>query len=215
MSTRSTPPPASAALAPLPPAVRADPAPGAPARPGSPSDPGRALREALQRAAAWERLHPPTVPRPVLTSSVALHSLEDREATAITDFAGSMRFVYLHVAWFALWIAVNTGLLAALGLGRVPFDPFPFGFLTLVVSLEAIFLSTFVMIAQNRQAAVADARAQADYQVNVRAEAEVTKLLHLVEALVAHHALIADGAAPFPAGGPPASGTPPTDHPPG
>jgi uncharacterized membrane protein len=212
----STPPPAPPAL---PPDARAGPAPGAPgpapAPRGSPSDPHRALREALQRAAEWERHHPPTVPRPVLTSSVALRSLEDREATAITDFAGSMRFVYLHAAWFALWIAVNTGLLAALGLRLVPFDPFPFGFLTLVVSLEAIFLSTFVMISQNRQAAVADARAQADYRVNVRAEAEVTKLLHLVEALVAHHALTADVAAPSPAAPPPATGMPPADHPPG
>jgi uncharacterized membrane protein len=70
---------------------------------------------------------------------------EDRLAHSITDFAGSMRFVYLHTAWFAVWVAMNAGLLVAMGLGVVPFDPFPFGLLTLVVSLEAIFLSTFVM----------------------------------------------------------------------
>jgi uncharacterized membrane protein len=52
---------------------------------------------------------------------------------------------YLHTTWFAVWVAVNAGLLLVMGLGVVPFDPFPFGFLTLVVSLEAIFLSTFVM----------------------------------------------------------------------
>lgn len=72
------------------------------------------------------------------------------------------------------------------------FDPFPFGLLTLVVSLEAIYLSTFVMIAQNRQSAVADARARSDYEVNVRAEAEIAKLLHLVEALIAHQAELTD-----------------------
>ncbi len=66
----------------------------------------------------------------------------------------------------------------------------------MVVSLEAIFLSTFVMISQNRQAAVADGRAELDYQVNVRAEAEIGKLLALVEALVVHHAeLVAPYAA--------------------
>ena len=79
-----------------------------------------------------------------------------------------------------------------MGLGIVPFDPFPFGLLTLVVSLEAIYLSTFVMIAQNRQSAVADARAKADYAVNVQAEAEIAKLLHLVQALMAHQADLAE-----------------------
>jgi len=141
------------------------------------------LRDALERARHWQEVHVPTVPRPHLPRSA-----EERAADTITAFAGSMRFVYLHTAWFALWVVVNAGLLAAAGLGLVPFDPFPFGLLTLIVSLEAIFLSTFVMIAQNRLSAQADARAQADYEVNVRAEAEVAKLVHLVEALVAHQA---------------------------
>jgi uncharacterized membrane protein len=93
------------------------------------------------------------------------------------------------VVWFGLWIAVNLGLpAAALGSRFAPFDPFPFGLLTMTVSLEAIFLSTFVLISQNRQAAVADRRAESDYQVDVRAEAQVAKLLALAEALVAHHA---------------------------
>ena len=63
--------------------------------------------------------------------------LQDRIADAITHFAGSMPFVYLHIAWFTLWIALGV-------------EKFPFGFLTMLVSLEAIFLSTFVMISQNR-----------------------------------------------------------------
>ena len=149
------------------------------------------LDEALRRAAEWERHHAPTTPPPILDASER-RELEDRAAGAITDFAGSMRFVYIHTLWFALWIVVNAGLLLATELGIVPFDPFPFGLLTLVVSLEAIFLSTFVMIAQNRQSAVADARAQADYAVNVQAEAEIAKLLHMVEALLAHQAALAE-----------------------
>src|SRR5438132_14154890 len=141
------------------------------------------LRAALERARVWERHY---VSR--LTAPALARSLEERAADAITTFAGSMTFVYLHVAWFGLWVAINAGLLAGIGLGLLAFDPFPFGLLTLVVSLEAIFLSTFVMIAQNRLSAQADARAQADYEVNVRAEAEVAKLVHLVQALLEHHA---------------------------
>ena len=70
-------------------------------------------------------------------------NLQSRIADAITAFAGSMAFVYVHVVWFALWISI-------------PVEKYPFGLLTMIVSLEAIFLSTFVMISQNR----ADARRQ-------------------------------------------------------
>jgi uncharacterized membrane protein len=149
------------------------------------------LNAAQHRAPEWPRHHPPTVTAPILDASVR-REREDRITGAITDFAGSIRFVYIHTLWFGLWIVVNGGLLLAIGLGIVPFDPFPFGLLTLVVSLEAIYLSTFVMIAQNRQSAVADARAQADYAVNVRAEAEIAKLLHLVETLTGHQAELTD-----------------------
>jgi uncharacterized membrane protein len=149
------------------------------------------LHESLRRAADWERHHAPTIPPPILDASQR-RELEDRIAGNITDFAGSMRFVYIHTLWFGLWIIINAGLLVAMGLGIAPFDPFPFGLLTLVVSLEAIYMSTFVMIAQNRQSALADARAQADYAINVQAEAEIAKLLHLVEALLAHQAELAE-----------------------
>jgi uncharacterized membrane protein len=150
------------------------------------------LEEALERSRDWEQLHPPTLPKPILERRRPLHEVESEVSGRTTDFAGSMRFVYLHTLWFGLWIAVNAGLLLAIGLRIVAFDPFPFGLLTLVVSLEAIYLSTFVMIAQNRQSAVADARAQADYAVNVQAEAEIAKLLHLVQALMAHQAELAE-----------------------
>jgi uncharacterized membrane protein len=85
-----------------------------------------------------------------------------------------------------LWVLANSGLLFVIGFGLVPWDPFPFGLLTLIVSLEAIFLSTFVMIAQNRQSAIADARAKADYEINVKAEREIARLTLLIEALVQH-----------------------------
>jgi uncharacterized membrane protein len=120
------------------------------------------LQQALERSQDWERLHLPTLPQPILEGRRPLREVENEVAGRITDFAGSMRFVYIHTLWFGAWLLVNSGLLLAMGLGLVPWDPFPFGLLTLIVSLEAIFLSTFVMIAQNRQSAAADARAQAD-----------------------------------------------------
>jgi uncharacterized membrane protein len=149
------------------------------------------LQQALTRSAEWERLHLPTLPKPILEDRRPLGEVEQELAGQITDFAGSMRFVYLHAVWFGLWVLLNSGLLLAMGLGMVPWDPFPFGLLTLIVSLEAIFLSTFVMIAQNRQSAVADARAKADYEVNVKAEREIARLTLLIEAL-ARHQLNAD-----------------------
>jgi len=108
----------------------------------------------------------------------AKRTLEHRLADLLTLFSGSMLFVYLHAVWFALWIAANLGWL-----GIAPFDPYPFGLLTLIVSLEAIFLSTFVLISQNRQAALADQRADMDLQINLLTEYEVTRLLILVDRL--------------------------------
>jgi uncharacterized membrane protein len=92
-----------------------------------------------------------------------------RLADALTRFAGSMAFVWLHVAWFAAWILLNT-------VAPDHFDPFPSGLLTLIVSLEAIFLSTFVLISQNREAQRQEIRAQLDFETNVRTEAWVEAL---------------------------------------
>ena len=105
-------------------------------------------------------------------------SVQDHLADYITWFSGSMWFVYLHIAWFGFWIAANLGWL-----GIEAFDPFPFGLLTMIVSLEAIFLSTFVLLSQNRQAAIADQRADLDLQINLLAEHEITRLLMLVDAI--------------------------------
>jgi uncharacterized membrane protein len=152
------------------------------------STPNPHLQHTLARVRGWEQTFVSHTPGPPTTKTIRAQSVQDRLAGAITDFAGSMAFVYLHVVWFGLWVAINGGLLLATVLRLTPWDPFPYGLLTLIVSLEAIVLSTFVMIAQNRLSTLADLRAQADYEVNVRAEAEVAKILALVESLVEHHA---------------------------
>lgn len=97
-------------------------------------------------------------------------SRSDRVADQISAFTGTMRFVVLHALLFAAWILLNV-------VGqRYRWDPYPFNFLTLLVSLEAIFLSTFVLIVQNREAKRSDLRAQLDYEVNLKAEQEVREL---------------------------------------
>ncbi|HSW84989.1 MAG TPA: DUF1003 domain-containing protein [Candidatus Saccharimonadales bacterium] len=106
-----------------------------------------------------------------------LKDAEDRISDRITAFAGTMHFVYIHSVWFTFWIVLNLGLWGA----SLVFDKFPFGLLTLIVSLEAIFLSTFVMISQNRQAKAAEIRSELDYHTNVKAEKEIDiimKALH-------------------------------------
>src|ERR1051326_4073505 len=84
-------------------------------------------------------------------------NLQDRLADAITRFSGSMAFVYIHAVLFVGWILFNQPFI-----NHKPIDPFPFNFLTMVVSLEAIFLSTFVLLSQNRMASQADRRAELD-----------------------------------------------------
>ncbi len=103
------------------------------------------------------------IPNELTVLSHQRQTAQDRAADWITKFAGSMLFVYLHLGWFALWVLYN--VLAPKG-----FDKFPFGLLTLIVSLEAIFLSTFVMISQNREALRSDIRAQLDFETNVISE---------------------------------------------
>jgi uncharacterized membrane protein len=95
-----------------------------------------------------------------------MRRVQDQTADSITTVAGSMRFVYIHMIWFGVWIALNVGLA---GFDH-EFDPYPFGLLTMIVSLEAIFLATFVMISQNRQAARSDLRSQLDFENNIRGE---------------------------------------------
>ena len=105
-------------------------------------------------------------------------SVEERIAEAITRFTGSMRFVYLHLAVFGFWIAANLGWVP----GIAAWDP-SFVVLAMVASVEAIFLSTFVLISQNRMAAAADKRADLDLQISLLAEHEVTRLVTLVSGI--------------------------------
>ena len=103
---------------------------------------------------------------------------EERVAQAITRFTGSMTFVYIHFAFYGAWILVNLG--AVPGVPR--FDP-SFVVLAMEASVEAIFLSTFVLISQNRMAAAADKRADLDLQINLLAEHELTKVAAVVAAI--------------------------------
>jgi uncharacterized membrane protein len=105
-------------------------------------------------------------------------SLQEKVAAAVTAFAGSMTFVYVHLAILALWVGVNVGLVP----GAPRFDP-TFVILATAASVEAIFLSTFVLISQNRAARAADRRADLDLQINLLAEHEVTRLITLTAAI--------------------------------
>jgi uncharacterized membrane protein len=108
-------------------------------------------------------------------AAMARRTGADRVAAAIARFCGSMTFVWIHVALFAAWIGYNV----------LPwshhFDPYPFTFLTLVVSLEAIFLATFILISQNYDMRVSERRNQLDLQINLLAEQENTKALQILE----------------------------------
>lgn len=112
----------------------------------------------------------------------AARSKQERIADWITMFSGSMGFVYLHAIWFAVWILLNVGLLDIPYLTQ--FDPYPFGLLTLVVSLEAIFLSTFVLISQNRQARIAERRTELDLQINLLSEQKTAKIIEMLDRIV-------------------------------
>ena len=104
--------------------------------------------------------------------------LQDRIADVITSFSGRMIFAYVHIVWFGVWILLNTGRL-----GVRPFDPFPYGLLTMVVSLEAIFLSTFVLISQNRLSQEAEHRADLDMHIGLLTEHELTQVLQMLDAI--------------------------------
>jgi len=105
-------------------------------------------------------------------------SVQDRIADAITAFSGHMAFVYVHVVWFGVWILLNTGRI-----GVRPFDPFPYGLLTMVVSLEAIFLATFVLISQNRLSEEAEHRADLALHIGLLTEHELTRVLQMLDAI--------------------------------
>ncbi|MDD5039925.1 MAG: DUF1003 domain-containing protein [Patescibacteria group bacterium] len=105
-------------------------------------------------------------------------SRSDRVAIAIAQFTGRMVFVWIHVGLFIAWIIFNVVT------HDRAWDPYPFIFLTFVVSLEAIFLSTFVLIAQNREAQRSEIREQLDYEVNIKAEKEIQEIKEMLQKLL-------------------------------
>ncbi|HEY1143821.1 MAG TPA: DUF1003 domain-containing protein [Sphingomicrobium sp.] len=105
-------------------------------------------------------------------------SADERLARGIARFAGSMRFIYLHAAFYGFWILANLGVVP--GLPR--WDP-TFVVLAMVASVESIFLSTFILITQNRMSAAADRRAELDVQISLLAEHEITKVVQMVSAI--------------------------------
>ena len=112
------------------------------------------------------------------TKAARDRSLQARIADAITSFSGRMIFAYVHIVWFALWILLNTGRF-----GVRAFDPFPYGLLTMIVSLEAIFLSTFVLISQNRLSEETERRADLDLHIGLLTEHELTRVLQMLDAI--------------------------------
>ena len=113
--------------------------------------------------------------RRVEEAALANRSRADRIAAFIARFCGSTPFVWLHVLAFGSWISFNTWP------GLQHFDPYPFTFLTLVVSLEAIFLSSFILISQNYELRISDRRNQLDLQINLLTEQENTKIIQMLE----------------------------------
>lgn len=110
-------------------------------------------------------------------AAMANCSRSDRFASFVSRICGTMGFVLFHAAWFGGWIVFNT-------LPGLPhFDPYPFEFLLLVVSLEAIFLSTFILISQNYELRISERRNQLDLQINLLSEQENTKMLQMLEAI--------------------------------
>lgn len=130
----------------------------------------------------FERRRRRLLPNRAFGALKAKHAAERTTVAAfadrLNDIASSTPFLLVHGVWFFVWIFWNVGLL-----GLRPFDPFPFGLLTMVVSLEAIFLSIFVLMAQKRESAIAELREELSLQVSLRVEEEVTKMLQLVAGL--------------------------------
>lgn len=134
---------------------------------------GKSLGEGATRGASPELLERNVTK--LVASSRRDHlrqSWQVRLADTVTGFTGSIGFVGLHIVWFGVWVLVNTGLA-----GSTPFDPFPFSLLTMIVSLESIFLSAIVLISQNRMQELSDRRSELDLHVNLLAERENTELL--------------------------------------
>jgi uncharacterized membrane protein len=129
-----------------------------------------ALEENVEQIKAWER------------ATLQARSKAEQLSDWIACTVASGPWILAHLVWFAGWISVNLGLIP----GVRPFDPLPFPFLTLTVSLEAIFLALFVLASQNRLARQSDKRSHVDLQVDLLAEREMTAVLQLLRDIAAH-----------------------------
>ena len=141
---------------------------------------------AMDMLAAMGKRHRATVDRLRHTASRNVNvEMDDvrtpvqKAADWIAEFSGSIPFLILHLVIFAAWLLINSVTIA----GFKPFDPYPFGFLTLAVSLEAIFLSVFVLLSQNRLAAKERVRGDIEYDVNLKAELEIAHLHEKIDRL--------------------------------
>ncbi|MCC6523451.1 MAG: DUF1003 domain-containing protein [Polyangiaceae bacterium] len=141
---------------------------------------GRRLRETA-------RLLRHTASRDINAVEEDMRSRVQKVADWISEFSGSLPFLFLHVAGFSAWIVLNVGPLAATAIGG--FDPFPFGLLTMAVSLEAIILSVFVLLSQNRQVARERVRNDIEYEVNLKAELEIAHMHERLDDM--HHEVLA------------------------
>jgi CRP/FNR family cyclic AMP-dependent transcriptional regulator len=135
---------------------------------------GRRLRETarLLRGAASRNVNVETLDK---------RTAVQKAADWISDFSGSLPFLFIHMGVFALWIVLNVAPLVHTSIGG--WDPYPFGLLTMSVSLEAIFLSVFVLLSQNRQAARDRVRNDIEYEINLKAELEISQLHGKVDRL--------------------------------
>ena len=113
--------------------------------------------------------------------AIERRSASERISDAFTRFMGSMTFVLIHLAGLAAWFSWNLG-----AFGLEPFDPFPFGILTLIVSTEGVILAIFVLISQNRMSRLANQRAHLNLQISLLAEQETTKILQRLKTVADH-----------------------------
>jgi uncharacterized membrane protein len=151
--------------------------------------------------ASTQHVHPHVSPALLKHAEERANNLQNRIADKITTFAGSMAFVYLHVVWFVVWIVFGT---------LIGFDSYPFGLLTMIVSLEAIFLSTFVMISQNRADAKRQVIADHQWQLVQLEDKQNCQLLEISQQILAlttavHHC-VRPNSDPNPASAPAAKG---------
>src|SRR6476661_8542578 len=133
-------------------------------------DRSSALEENVQAIKRWE------------SAILLARSQAEQVSDWIVSTAGSGPVLVLHVVWFGAWVILNAGAIH----GLRPFDPFPYPFLTMAVSLEAIFLALFVLASQNRLARQADKRSHLDLQIDLLAEREMTAVLQLLQDIAAH-----------------------------